>query len=153
MTLIVSLNYTWKKELINQEVVYNCFFCGKSSGWEAPTWCHLACSCKSKDVGYCKKRFGVRERESICCIQLATLHSFFFSGSTTMFTSFSRTDTFFFSPCAFSKQTPSPSLRNASHSKPRPYFYNCHFTCSCLPDDFPQKNQLYTTQELFSSSH
>ena len=39
------------------------FFCGKSSGNDAPTWRHFVCSLKKKDVGYCRKPF--RERGSM----------------------------------------------------------------------------------------
>ena len=41
-------------------VVYNCFFCGNSSGKVTPMWRHSASSLKEKDVGYCRKLSGVR---------------------------------------------------------------------------------------------
>ena len=46
----------------------------------------------------------------------------------------------------------SPSLRKASHSKPRPYFSNCMQNdvtlFASLLEQFPQKKQLFTTQTL-----
>ena len=61
--LDVKLNRTSSvpKSVLRYElVVYNCFFCGKSSGKNALTWRQFACSLKRYDVGYCGKLSGMR---------------------------------------------------------------------------------------------
>ena len=57
----LPLPFTWSFCKKNDSSIH-LFFCGKSSGKTGPTWRHITCSWKKKDVGYCGRLTGVRGR-------------------------------------------------------------------------------------------
>ena len=79
----------------------------------------------------------------VCYKNLFPCLSLWFIQIASVFTAFSRTDPFLFSPL-FWLAMHSPSLLKASRSNPRPTFFKLHAKWrhigAVLPDDFPQKN-------------